>query len=151
MQITNSPSTRIAVIHDHRGIGPRVTARVVDLQLFADRTARQAVERGQPVVVTTTGGSVANKYGYPAETDAVLCVAFPDGRAILWATRIAANKSTLSGAAGAAAPRALGAVWQLFDGRCKIGLDEIRATAIAAAERLFNEAMVAPASAREAA
>ena len=61
----------------------------------------------------TDGGSVANAYKYPADTEAALAVCDPAGRVIVWMARLPANKVTRGGAANAC----LRGACDLFDGR----------------------------------
>lgn len=64
-------------------------------------------------IVVQHGGGVANRYGYPAATEAV--VAVPVGNAVvLFASRLPANKVTHSGAIAAAVSSRFRAI---FDGR----------------------------------
>ena len=59
------------------------------------------------------GGSVANAYRYPADTEAALGLASPAGLVVVWMARLPANKVTLGGAANACLP----GTRALFDGR----------------------------------
>jgi phosphotransferase system IIB component len=67
-------------------------------------------------VVVRNGGSVANAYGYAADTEAALAVRDPQGRVVVWMARLPANKVTDRGAAEHCLPGA-GA---LFDRRVTV-------------------------------
>ena len=76
----------------------RLVVRRVDEEATAKRALMLAHDIGGPAIITRHGGTVANKYGYPATTEAVTAVAWPDGR--VWCSevvRIPANKATLGG------------------------------------------------------
>lgn len=64
---------------------------------LAAAAARHAVETGRVAIHVRHGGGVAYAYAYPAETEGVVVVAFPDGRAAVWCGRLPANKVTGSG------------------------------------------------------
>lgn len=106
--------------------GRRLRVRRVNEGWLASYVADRAAKRGEPCVSVRHGGTVANKYGYPAETEAVLAVALDAETVVVWARRIPANKATLSGAAGRFSA--------LFDGRTS------KATKRETRERLIAEA-----------
>ena len=84
-------------IIDKRHLG-KATARTIDLDYMGDEAKRIAINSSKTHVSVQIGGTVANCYGYPAKTDAAVAVAWPDGRVLVIARRISANKATLSGA-----------------------------------------------------
>ena len=84
-------------IIDQRYLG-KATARTIDLDYMGDEAKRIAIHSSKTHVNVQIGGTVANCYGYPAKTDAAVAVAWPDGRVLVMAQRISANKATLSGA-----------------------------------------------------
>ena len=58
------------------------------------------------------GGTVANKYGYPARTSAVLAIECVDcGTTVVMGAQSPANKATRAGAAAACLAKALGTGW----------------------------------------
>lgn len=59
------------------------------------------------------GGSVANSYGYRADTEAALAVSDPHGTVVVWVARLSANKVTARGSAEAC----LCTTGDLFDAR----------------------------------
>lgn len=75
----------------------RLRARVVDGDWEAKYTAKLAGQSNGPKIRIIHGGSVANAYNYPAETESLVIVAFPSGRVACWATQLPANKVTDSG------------------------------------------------------
>lgn len=85
---------------------PRLRVRRVDEQLIAELALTRAVEKRRPIIRADHGGGVANGYGYRAETETLVTVAFPDGRVVQWHGRAPANKVTLTFAG------------DLFDKRC---------------------------------
>lgn len=91
----------------------RLRARTVCAETVALDCALAQREKGAWRAVVRDGGDVANSYGYRAYTEAVLAVCDPQGRVVVWAAQLAANKVTSSGAAGAC----LLPAWALFDGR----------------------------------
>lgn len=113
-----------------RVVGQPLTPRLRVRRVNFDHDA--AVEMGREAVTANKwrsrawhGGGVANKYGYPAETEAMVAVASPTGRVAVWWSRLPANKVTTFGAAFAALS---GATWnrrlprlaaaRLWDRRC---------------------------------
>ena len=84
-------------IIDKRHLG-KATARTIDLDYMGDEAKQVAFHSSKTYVNVQIGGTVANCYGYPAKTDAVIAVAWSDGRVLVMAKRISANKATLSGA-----------------------------------------------------
>ena len=89
--------------------GRRLRVRSVNEFALAERVADRSLEKGRAAIHCTHGGGVANRYGYPASTEAVLAVALDAQTVVLWARRLPANKVTLAGAAGKYA--------DLYDGR----------------------------------
>lgn len=77
----------------------RLRVRRVDEHALA--TAVSASEKPGWYASIRTGGSVANKYGYPASTEAALAVRAPSGQVVVWMARLPANKVTNGGAADA--------------------------------------------------
>lgn len=94
------------------GRGPRARTRFTSASRAADALAK-AKELGRPVIIAQHGGSVANSYGYPAETEGQVVVAFPEGVAVRWYCTLSANKVTLSGVLSTC-----GLDHRLFDRRC---------------------------------
>jgi hypothetical protein len=84
-------------IIDQRNLTPKTYARTVNIDSFATDAINLAIKNQKPTVEVTHGGTVANSYKYKAFTDAVVAVAWPDGRCLVSAKRIPANKATLSG------------------------------------------------------
>lgn len=78
-------------------IGPRLRVRRVDTCL--DGLATRARDEHRWLFETRDGGTVANKYGYPAETEVLLAVVAPDGRIAAWGGRASANKAGARSAA----------------------------------------------------
>jgi len=81
--------------------GRRLRVRRVDEEGFAEYVRERALKSGEWVVDVDHGGSVANSYGYPAQTECVLAVSDPLGITVFWCSRVPANKVTLRGAADA--------------------------------------------------
>lgn len=77
------------------GRSDRARCRLTSSHLDALR--ERAARTGRPAIHVSHGGSVANAYRYPAETEGRVEVAFPDGGAVTWLTTLPANKVTLSG------------------------------------------------------
>jgi len=75
----------------------RLRVRRVSEKALANRAITLAMEKGRAVILADHGGGVANKYGYPAETEGVVVVGYPDGTAVGKVVRLPANKVTLSG------------------------------------------------------
>ena len=77
----------------------RLRVRRVDENFELQRAIESARSSRYPVIRCVHGGTVANWYGYPAETECIVTIAWPDGR--VWQSgieRIPANKATLAGA-----------------------------------------------------
>ena len=102
------------VVVDGTGASRRLRARRVDEHDLARAAQLRAIATGGAAADVDHGGTVANAYGYSAQTEAALVAALPDGRCVIWLRRIPANKATLRGAAEACLAGA-GAGW---DGRC---------------------------------
>jgi len=86
----------------------RLRARRVNEAAILEETIAAARTRQRPIVCVNDGGWVANSYGYPADTEAVMTAALPCGAS--WQSPIArlpANKVTAAGAAAATLPRGL--------------------------------------------
>lgn len=81
--------------------GRRLVVRRTNEEWLLKGCLEKAKLSGIPRIWCNDGGTVANKYGYPAETEALLTCAFPDGRWLQILTRIPANKATYSGVASA--------------------------------------------------
>ena len=63
-------------------------------------------------VYANHGGTVANKYSYPARTSAVLAIeCIEDGKVVVLGAQIPGNKATRAGAAAACLAGALGTGW----------------------------------------
>lgn len=75
----------------------RLRVRRVNENSIVAEAIAAAKEKGRPVIFARHGGSVANKYGYPAETEGAVCIAWPDGSARVSIVRLPANKVSLSG------------------------------------------------------
>jgi hypothetical protein len=74
--------------------GRRLRERRVDEIKEAERLQDLAII---PLVAITTGGDVPGNYGFPATTEALVTVAFPNGDVSQWGCRIRANAVTHSG------------------------------------------------------
>jgi hypothetical protein len=75
----------------------RCIVRRINEQEFIREALSRAKEKNQPSIRVAHGGSVSNKYSYPAKTEALTVVAFPNGSFWARVTKIPANKVTLSG------------------------------------------------------
>jgi len=95
--------------------GRRLRARRVDEEAFAYSVRGRALEEDRWIADVIHGGSVANAYGYSAETECVLAISDPNGIVVYWTGRASANKVTYRGAAEACVPGA----GDLFDERIK--------------------------------
>ena len=95
--------------------GPRLRARRVDEDYFAESVSQRAQKQNEWVVDVEHGGGVANAYKYPAETECVLAVSDPFGIVVYWTARTRANMVTYRGAALAC----LAVAADLFDERVK--------------------------------
>lgn len=93
----------------------RLRRRRVDEIAMARSASDDAQRTGEWVLRVRHGGTVANGYGYRAETECVCVVSDPQGRVLVWCGRAPANKATRRGAALATLP----AVADLFDGRVR--------------------------------
>jgi hypothetical protein len=78
-----------------------------------DVALARAKASGKPAIRVAHGGSVPDSYNYPAETEACLVVAWPDGSSVTYMGTLPANKVTLSGVVGAT----IGVGRALFDAR----------------------------------
>lgn len=108
---------------------PRLRVRRVDEKAVIGCARADARTSGKPVIQVGHGGDVANAYKWPAETETILVVAFPNGDVWGEVNRVPANKVTLAGAAEAAIPEAR----PLFDGRYgKAKKDKARGQVLAA-------------------
>lgn len=108
---------------------PRLRARRVSEAAEADRALDDAMGDGRPTVRVQHGGSVANAYRYPAETETLVTVAFPDGRVVQFHGRRRANKVTTAWA---------GAAW---DGRYSAATPKMRLARIASRYEWIGRAM----------
>lgn len=91
-------SYKIHVISDHRSL--RIRVRRVPTDWHAERAAEQAAENDGRGISVGHGGSVANCYGYYADTEGCVAVAVTiDGElhVAIYANQLAANKVTHSG------------------------------------------------------
>ena len=90
--MTTQPEPVIEIENERR----LIVRRVDEHELLRDAIAK-AFETGKPSIFARHGGSVANKYGWPADTEGALAIAFPDGRSYVEVVRLPANKVTLAG------------------------------------------------------
>jgi hypothetical protein len=97
----------------------RLRARRVDESALAERARAEAQAEHTWSIRAIHGGGVANSYGYPADTEAAVAVADPEGRTVVFMARLRANKVTTAGAANCC----LAGVRPLFDDRYR---DEAR-------------------------
>lgn len=81
---------------------PRLRVRRINEEGVCARASKEAKLRGGPVVQCCHGGTVCNSYGYRANTEVLVVVAFPEGIVVYAGGRATANKVTLRGAAEAA-------------------------------------------------
>jgi hypothetical protein len=77
----------------------RLIVRRVNEKALALDVCRESLASEEWVVRCIHGGSVANAYRSPADTEAALALASPAGLVIVWMARLPANKVTLSGCA----------------------------------------------------
>jgi hypothetical protein len=75
--------------------GRRLKERRVHETGFA--TWAQIHAKENPVIEIDHGGDVAGSYGYPAQTEAIVTVAFPNGDVVQWGCRLRANAVTHGG------------------------------------------------------
>lgn len=80
---------------------PRLRVRKIDESFIITNAIKDSKRKNIPVIHVRHGGTVANKYGYPAETECLMVVAFPCGDYCAYSSRIPANKATYSGVARA--------------------------------------------------
>jgi hypothetical protein len=76
----------------------RLRVRRVDEDALLHGAIQVAKQDKFPVVDVDYGGTVANAYNYPASTEAVVAVGFPNGDGWVRVNRIPANKATYAGA-----------------------------------------------------
>jgi len=81
----------------HIDSAPRLRVRRVDEVHHVEVALEKAAQSGKVAFSIGHGGDVANRYGYPAETEGCLAVAFPSGEVEAWVVRVPANKVTLTG------------------------------------------------------
>lgn len=62
-----------------------------------EKAKELAAKEGKVIICVNHGGSVANAYKYPAKTEGVVTVAWPDGSVWQDMALLPANKVTLSG------------------------------------------------------
>jgi hypothetical protein len=79
--------------------GRRLSVRSVDVRSCLEDALANAKKRGRTVAHAYHGGNVANAYNYPADTEALVVIAAPDGRITAETGRLPANKVTESGVA----------------------------------------------------
>jgi len=91
----------------------RLRARRVNEELVARWAAEEATQHGIWHLELDHGGTVANNYGYAAETEWAVAISDPEGNVKLWCGRIAANKVTKGGVVAQVHP----SLRPLFDGR----------------------------------
>lgn len=101
-----------------------VVRKIRNLEAKAAAVLATARKHGTIQVCVYCGGSVANKYGYPAETEGAVVIAHPDGRVLVRVRRLPANKVTDAGIVrvclGGRSP------WlAYFDSRCSVETWEI--------------------------
>lgn len=75
----------------------RLIKRRVNEQALIDNAVQSAKESGKTIILADHGGSVANAYGFPAETEGCVAVATPEGQTWCRVVRLPANKVTLGG------------------------------------------------------
>jgi len=75
----------------------RLRVRRVDEKTQALETLERARARGEPTIRAAHGGAVSNSYGYPAQTEGCVTVAWPDGKLWQRVVRVSANKVTMGG------------------------------------------------------
>lgn len=93
--------------------GRRLRVRKANVEAVISIVRDDALKRKDWSFYSSHGGSVANKYGYPAETEVVFAAGDPSGNVVVFCERLPANKVTLGGAAAACLPCAR----PLFDRR----------------------------------
>lgn len=99
-------------------VGTRRRVRRIDEDTIAEVTAMTCVSRGEDYITADHGGSVANKYGYPAQTECAITVALRAERMVLqWCDRAPANKVTYSGVARACLGSMCPHASDIWDGR----------------------------------
>jgi hypothetical protein len=76
--------------------GRRLIVRRVDEMALAEKALSTALARHDLYVTVAHGGSVANNYGYPAETEGALAIATPN-LCVVYVNRLPANKVTEAG------------------------------------------------------
>lgn len=91
----------------------RLRVRRINEIALAQRALEAAKTEGKIKIFATHGGSVNNSYGYPADTEGAVCVAWPTGEATVRVVRLPANKVTQSGVFFAVT-----GFRGLFDARC---------------------------------
>ena len=75
----------------------RLQVRRVDAESLGLEALKEANEKGKTIIKVAHGGGVANKYGYPAETEGAVAVAYPTGEHWVGFARLPANKVTYGG------------------------------------------------------
>ncbi len=75
----------------------RLRVRRVNEKSILNSVIAAAEAEGRPKIHATHGGGVANSYGYPADTEGVVAVGFPDGSGWVKVARLPANKVSLGG------------------------------------------------------
>lgn len=75
----------------------RLRVRRVDEDAAAVAALDASREKGRAVIKACHGGGVANCYGYPAETEGCITIAWPDGHVWQRVVRLPANKVTFAG------------------------------------------------------
>jgi len=86
-----------ATAHFLEATGRRLLERRVDEIELGKSYVESAMESGETLVLVDHGGSVANNYGFPAQTEGLVSVAFPNGYLCQFGARLPANKVTSSG------------------------------------------------------
>ncbi len=104
-QIDLINSAKVVVISDERS--GRLRARTVDVGDLARSVAVDVIEKNKPSIRCRIGGTVCNSYGYSADTECAIAVAFPTYReeggeqivVAIYASQVPANKATRGGCA----------------------------------------------------
>ena len=75
----------------------RLRVRRVNEFAIIKEAIKKASELKCAYIVVNNGGSVSNNYGYPADTEGVICVGFMNGDSWTKVVRLPANKVSHSG------------------------------------------------------
>jgi hypothetical protein len=94
LHVTRAENGAVLEVQD-LGLARQAKVRRIEDPAHILQVARKwAREKGAPEIRSEHAGMVANAYGYPASTEAVIVVAWPDGRAWLKLRRIDGKKHT---------------------------------------------------------